>query len=459
MLKNKMYWLKDSGNVPVEIRQAKDEGRQIEKLLPLAEELSAMPEGEEKEQAARKLLIQLENAPQAKDWPYEEPEDYEGIVAASEGGGCMIRLPKQEREDRIRGAWVGRAAGCLLGIPVEGWMRGKIRGYLEESGQYPLSGYIRSDVAETVRKKYGIQDVDEGTPYDRQMFCWINNVDRFPADDDTNYTTLALRVLERKGLSFTSDDVAEAWVFAIPAFHTCTAERVAYRNLMSCVTPPQSGRYLNPYREWIGAQIRADFYGYIAAGNPRLAAEMAYRDAVVAQTKNGVYAAMYIAAVIAAAAVLPDPMDWVREGMKQIPRKSRLYTELKRLLAVYADGAADCAQMFGAIYEKYDESNTFDWCLAISNALIVTACILVHGKDYSKAVTQAVSAGFDTDCNGATVGSIVGIACGYRGIDSKWKVPVKEIITSSVNSYHELSVDDIVARTIAILEQVEKGEN
>lgn len=107
---------------------------------------------------------------------------------------------------------------------------------------------------------------------------------------------LALKLLERYGHNFTSADVAETWLLGIPAFHACTAERVAIRNLMTGILPPQTGRRRNPYREWIGAQIRADFFGYIAPGNPAAAAAMAYRDGVVSHTKNGVYGEMFIAA-------------------------------------------------------------------------------------------------------------------------------------------------------------------
>ena len=201
-----------------------------------------------------------------------------------------------------------------------------------------------------------MKDVDEGTAYDRQNICWINNMDTYPVDDDMNYTVLSLRVLERSGSNFTSEDVAQSWLFGLPAFHTCTAERVAYRNLMHGILPPESGILANPFREWIGAQIRVDFYGYIAAGNPALAAQMACRDAVVAQTKNGVYAAMYIAALIASAPVLPKPSGWVEEAMKQIPRNCRLYAALKELLDSWKKGAS-WEELLEAIHGKYEESN------------------------------------------------------------------------------------------------------
>ena len=53
-----------------------------------------------------------------------------------------VRLSDAALRDRLLGAWLGRAAGCLLGKPVEGWSRQAIRTLLERTGEYPLRQYI-----------------------------------------------------------------------------------------------------------------------------------------------------------------------------------------------------------------------------------------------------------------------------------------------------------------------------
>jgi hypothetical protein len=52
-------------------------------------------------------------------------------------------------------------------------------------------------------------------------------------------------------------------------------------------------------------EICADGLAYGAAGNPELAAELAWRDASFSHVKNGIYGKMYAAAMISAAFVEP----------------------------------------------------------------------------------------------------------------------------------------------------------
>ena len=123
-----------------------------------------------------------------------------------------------------------------------------------------------------------------------------------PEDDDLNYPLLNLLLLQRHGKRFTTADVARLWLDELPAGRTFTAERVAYRNLLAGLEPPHTARHRNPFREWIGALIRADVHGWTNPGDPAAAAEQAHRDAALTHTANGVYAAMFAAAVIAEAA-------------------------------------------------------------------------------------------------------------------------------------------------------------
>src|SRR5690606_12119722 len=105
------------------------------------------------------------------------------------------------------------------------------------------------DVSDDIRKKYNVKD--EGVVYGSNNINWINNVEHMVEDDDTNYTILALSILERYGLDFTSNDVAHTWISSLPIAYTCTAERVAYQNIVNLIDVPQSAYFRNPYREWI----------------------------------------------------------------------------------------------------------------------------------------------------------------------------------------------------------------
>ena len=350
-------------------------------------------------------------------------------------------------EDKVYGAWTGRCVGCFLGKPVEGWKRAKLYGYLKELSRWPLSDFFRLDVATPeVREKYKLEG-----QWGAKFFA--DFLDYMPEDDDTNYTVTALAILQRYGPNFTPADVAAFWLSDIPLLKTCTAERVAHRNLSSGIAPPASATFRNPYREWIGAQIRADFWGYAAAGNAELAAEFAWRDASISHIKNGIYGEMWVAAMTAAAFVTNDIRTIIEAGLGQIPAHCRLADAIESILE-WHEVEVDYDTAIYRLHELWDENRAHDWCHTISNAMIVTVALMWGEGDYEKTICRAVQACFDTDCNGATVGSIIGIIQGRKNMPSRWVDHIHDTLHTGVKGYEVVKLADLTQDSLKIIEKV-----
>jgi len=446
---SQQHYLQYAEHVGIELEQASDEGKAVgPEVIEKAQRIMAMPAGDpEKEKRAALFLDEMERLPSRPDYPYTEPSDWEGIRQARPADAPDRPFPVKEDAlaDKIYGAWLARCAGCLFGQPVEGWKRDRITGFLRDTGNLPVVGYMSSDIDQALIDQYGI--VNDGGPYGNEKVSWINNVRHMVEDDDTNYTILGLFIVEKHGADFTPDDVATAWLRSLPIHSTCTAERIAYRNMVNLLDPPRSATFRNAYREWIGAQIRADSFGYVNPGHPAKAAEMAWRDASISHVKNGIYGEMWVAAMLAAAAVTDDIDEIVEQGLKQIPERCRL-AEAIRQVVEWRRGGVSGAEAIDRIHERYDESNIHHWCHTISNAMIVTSALLYGSGDLSKTFELAITAGFDTDCNCATAGSVLGMRSGARSLPAAWIEPLRDKIRSGVNGIGTVSISRLAERTV-----------
>jgi ADP-ribosylglycohydrolase len=307
---------------------------------------------------------------------------------------------------------------------------------------------MSSDTAPEIIEKYQIKN--EGQVYGSPCINWINNVKHMVEDDDMNYTIIGLDIVRKYGYDFTPDDVSESWLMNLPVLHTCTAERIAYKNLLNLVPPPRSATYRNVYREWIGAQIRADFFGYINPGNPEKAAEMAWRDASISHVKNGIYGEMWVAAMLAAAAVTDDIEMVIMAGLAEIPGNSRLADGVLRVLS-WKKGSVGWDTAIDRIHQEFNEENPHHWCHTIPNAMIVAAGLLYGEADFEKSIGIAVTAAFDTDCNGATVGSIMGMIQGANDLPGKWTDPLNNLIKSGVDGYGLVKISELAERTVSLI--------
>ena len=118
-----------------------------------------------------------------------------------------------------------------------------------------------------------------------------------------------------------------------------------------------------------------------------------------------------------------------------------------RVIDGYKNGVSQ-KECFHKIHAEYDEYSVHGWCHTISNAMIVAASLLYGEGDYGRSVCMAVETGFDTDCNGATVGSILGMAFGAEAIPSYWTDPIGDMLHTSIFEVGTVRISDCVAKTL-----------
>lgn len=467
-------WEPLRGIVRLEFVQGREEGRDPQALDRLQAEFEAAGENEE---ALAALHAKLLEVPMDPGYAFDEPTALEEIRARRPARVRKLApvLSDAELLDRLHGAWLGRCVGCALGKPVEGFMGShsglasweRQKRYLTAiaPAEWPLRDYIPvHSPAEGETGKVGC------APSTREHIAFMES------DDDIRYTVLGQVVLQRFGAGFTSSQVAHTWFDLLPYNHVCTAETQAYRNLVirhdAFRQRPSAERgtaldretdwtwvthHLNPYREWIGAQIRVDSYGYACPGNPELAAEMAWRDARISHVKNGVYGAMLCAAMIAEAFVNPDPLGIVEAGLAEIPATSRLYAEMREVVALCARLGNDFTRFEEVIGEIYRTLGHYHAVHTNNNAALCVAAVLLSGGDFAKAITFAVMGGWDTDCNGATVGSIVGARAGAKAAPAHWTGRLSDTLNSLIPEYHPVAISECARRSLAIVRLREGG--
>ncbi|GHH02499.1 ADP-ribosylglycohydrolase family protein [Streptomyces lanatus] len=341
---------------------------------------------------------------------------------------------------RYEAAWLGRAVGCLLGKPVEKLPLEAIRQLARSTGNWPLSTYF------TAR---GVPpELLAAHPWNRRSAhtSLAENIDGMPEDDDLNYPLLNLLLLSRHGSDFTTADVARLWLDELPAGRTFTAERVAYRNLLTGIEPPHTARHRNPFREWIGALIRADVHGWTNPGDPAAAAEQAHRDATLTHTANGVYAAMFTAATIATAATgTHDIHTCLRTGLTVIPPGARLAQAVRHAIQL-AESTPDFDKVVDELHATH--APTHHWVHAIPNTALIAAALTHANGDFTGSVRRAVSGGWDTDSNGATAGSVAALLAGSpSAIPDHWTAPLKNRLATSVADFDGTGFDALAHLT------------
>ncbi|MBQ1093008.1 ADP-ribosylglycohydrolase family protein [Streptomyces sp. B93] len=344
----------------------------------------------------------------------------------------------QRLTDRVLGGWLGRIAGNMLGKPVEQgdlWTRDRIDAYLRRTDALPLTDYLPeppADIAPSLRPEW--------------RECVRGRIHGSCRDDDIDYAVLGLDLLETHGFAFTTEQVGDLWLLRLPYLQTFTAERAAYRNLTNGLRPPLTATHANPYQEWIGALIRADIHGWTNPGEPRQAAALARRDAVLSHTGNGVYGAMWAAALIAAAFTAPSVRAALDQSLTVIPASSRLTRTVRRVASLHDTGMS----WEDTLTTVLAQTAGLGWIHTVPNAAVLTAGLLYGDGDFTRTITLTVRGGLDTDSNGATAGSVAGVLTGAAAIPPHWTGPLQDTVRSAVFGFDGVRISELAARTAGL---------
>lgn len=274
------------------------------------------------------------------------------------------------------------------------------------------------------------------------------------ANDDLDLQLLWLKALQERGPQLNANDLGAYWLQYVPV--DWNEYGVSKMNMRSGFMPPTSGHIRNRrWRDSNGAWIRSEIWACLAPGVPWLAARYAWQDACVDHgAGEGTWAEMFTAAVESAAFVESDTYKLIDIGLAYVPDNSAVEASIRAAIAAYERKLS----LMEAREAVVQASASTGWFMAPQNVAFVVLGWLYGEGDFGRSICAAVNCGDDTDCTGATLGSILGIIKGTAGIPAAWRAPVGEGIENVAiggfdppRTITELT-DQVVAQVPGVLE-------
>ncbi len=321
-------------------------------------------------------------------------------------------LNRAEYRDKVLGCWTGKNIGGTLGAPIEG-----------RREMFDLTFYK--------------QDLN-GTP---------------APNDDLDLQLVWLQAAEERGVYQLNERVlGEYWMAHITG--PWNEYGIGKANMANGFQPPLSGALNNgQWKNSNGAWIRSEIWACLFPGSPDDVLEFAWYDSCVDHAGDGIYAELFTAALESAAFVVQDIRRLIEIALSKIPADCRVARSVKLACREY-DAGRSLADARNAIVA---DSNDLGWFQAPANVAFAILGLLYGEGDFGKSLCCAVNCGDDTDCTGATVGSVLGILLGRSGIPSKWSDPIGESIqTVAINRFRldvPATISELTDRVVRLAEE------
>lgn len=350
-----------------------------------------------------KVFYELSKAPKIETHPFWKFKEYDTFEEYAKNVTFdtyeKVDVHSKDFEERSYYGWFAQICGGAFGTALEGYTTDKLR---EAFGE--VRGYVRKP-----------------NTY----------------NDDITYELAFLKAFEEKGFDITSADIAEEWVALVPG--GWSAEEVALRNIRSGVYPPMSGYFNNPWREWIGAQMRGAICGMVAPGNPYEAARLAFIDGVISHHNNGVLGEIFNAVMVSLAYVENDVKVIIKKAMEAIPKDSEYYDVIKFSL----DKCIEHGEWEKAWRECEKRFVEYNWIHAYPNAASEIVSLWFGNGNFDETMYISAMTGQDVDCNAAQIASIIGIISKDKEITTKWTGPIGDDLITYVRGMKHMKITEL----------------
>jgi ADP-ribosylglycohydrolase len=274
---------------------------------------------------------------------------------------------------------------------------------------------------------------------------------------------MGMLVLEQFGIGFTKRNLRDLWINHLPISTTWGPERaILLRSGISYLEHDKDEfnhldmeswpDFLVQDTELCGAAIRADAFGYACPGQPALAAELAWRDASFTHRRTGIYATMFIAAAIALAHVLRDPIEIMSTALQFVPRRSRFYETTHEALEIVAN-ADNWLEAYASInhkHAKYSHCQVYQEVGTLINTFR-------FAENVGDGICKQVMQGNDTDSFGATAGSLLGVYFGSGSLKPRWLEPFQDRIHTGLSYFSEQKLSRLAKRVGRLPELLQGG--
>lgn len=320
-------------------------------------------------------------------------------------------INEAEFRDRVYACWLGKNIGGTLGMPFEG-----------KTDVNNLTFYTKIKVGEPA------------------------------ANDDLDLQILWLKAMEENNYRVDAYTLGEYWLKYVPV--NWNEYGVGKVNMKSGLMPPLSGEYNNAkWKTSNGAWIRSEIWACLAPGNPMLAAQFAWNDACVDHgCTDGTFAEIFTATLESAAFVEKDMNKLIQFALSAIPGDCRVARAVNTAVEAKKSGMT-WQQAREAVIKTTED---LGWFQAPRNVAFTMIGWLYGENDFGKSICIAVNCGDDTDCTGATLGSILGIIYGTTIIPEKWRAPIGDGIKTVAVSGFEVppTLQVLTDRTVAAQKKV-----